>query len=431
MKRFLVLLIPFALLAAVLSFVKAQAAPLVADPLPAKSEVAALITATQTITTTDIVTVSGVITGLVVNGTGGAFPPGLNVTLYVVDAPQGNMHLVYTQTASIAEDGSYIFPQVGMVIGRSFGVFVDYEGATYGSQIATFETITSTTAFSLPVTIYDSTTDASALAVEQLHVFFEFPQPGTINVSELFIISNASNRTVLAREKGGIVMSFPLPAGAVDLQFQDSFLGERYVATSNGFGDTSPVYPGTSQILLAFTLPYDRKLDFVQPVDLKVNSMGVMFQDAGARQIQGGTYQTYTGGALNAGSQIALTLSGALKLGDASATPKSNSKLSLVIGLGAFGVVLILAGVWLSRRGRAGSEEQPELEAAEADESQPAATIQPGDESQPAPEDDADALMDDIIALDDGYQAGELPEEAYRQRRAELKEKLKKLTNPE
>jgi hypothetical protein len=32
--------------------------------------------------------------------------------------------------------------------------------------------------------------------------------------------------------------------------------------------------------------------------------------------------------------------------------------------------------------------------------------------------------MDAIITLDDLYQAGELPEEAYRARRAQLKEKL-------
>ena len=38
--------------------------------------------------------------------------------------------------------------------------------------------------------------------------------------------------------------------------------------------------------------------------------------------------------------------------------------------------------------------------------------------------DDPDTLMDAIIALDDLYKAGELPEAAYQQRRAELKEKL-------
>ncbi|HLE13828.1 MAG TPA: hypothetical protein VI776_03695, partial [Anaerolineales bacterium] len=47
-------------------------------------------------------------------------------------------------------------------------------------------------------------------------------------------------------------------------------------------------------------------------------------------------------------------------------------------------------------------------------------TIQAGPDDQ-----DADTLLDAILALDDQYQAGELPEEAYRQRRAELKAMLK------
>jgi hypothetical protein len=39
----------------------------------------------------------------------------------------------------------------------------------------------------------------------------------------------------------------------------------------------------------------------------------------------------------------------------------------------------------------------------------------------------AESLMDAIIALDDLYRSGQLPEEAYQQRRAELKAKLKEL----
>ena len=38
---------------------------------------------------------------------------------------------------------------------------------------------------------------------------------------------------------------------------------------------------------------------------------------------------------------------------------------------------------------------------------------------------DAETLMDAIITLDDLYQAGDLPEEAYRQRRSELRDRLK------
>ena len=40
---------------------------------------------------------------------------------------------------------------------------------------------------------------------------------------------------------------------------------------------------------------------------------------------------------------------------------------------------------------------------------------------------DEETLMDAIIALDDQYHAGNLPEDAYLERRAVLKEKLRKI----
>jgi hypothetical protein len=41
--------------------------------------------------------------------------------------------------------------------------------------------------------------------------------------------------------------------------------------------------------------------------------------------------------------------------------------------------------------------------------------------------DSPEALMDAIIALDDLYQSGQLPESAYLERRAKLKEHLKEI----
>ena len=74
-----------------------------------------------------------------------------------------------------------------------------------------------------------------------------------------------------------------------------------------------------------------------------------------------------------------------------------------------FGLVLVSAGVWLFRK-----RAQVRI-AAEPDEEV---------EAQP---DSEDALIDAILALDDLYQAGKLPEEAYRERRAELKDRLSAL----
>jgi hypothetical protein len=42
-------------------------------------------------------------------------------------------------------------------------------------------------------------------------------------------------------------------------------------------------------------------------------------------------------------------------------------------------------------------------------------------------DEDANTLMDAILALDDRYQAGELPEVAYKERRSELKARLRRM----
>ena len=80
-----------------------------------------------------------------------------------------------------------------------------------------------------------------------------------------------------------------------------------------------------------------------------------------------------------------------------------------------FGVALIVGGLWLFSRTR--REERDD----EADED---ITL----EAEPdLATEDVDTLMDAIIALDDLYREGQLPEEAYRQRRAELKARLAEL----
>ena len=73
-------------------------------------------------------------------------------------------------------------------------------------------------------------------------------------------------------------------------------------------------------------------------------------------------------------------------------------------------LLLILAGVWLFIRDR----KRKDVE--EVDE----------EEEEVGEFEDPESLMDAIIALDDLHRAGKLSDEAYQQRRNELKEALKR-----
>jgi len=333
----------------------------------------------------------------------------------------------FTLEGEVDADGSYRFEDVEFRPEYVYLVSASANGLEFNSDIVHGSDI-ATSVIDLPVEIYATTTDPSALKADRLHVFFDFSTPGSIQVIELFIISNPSDRVVVAAAEGGAVLNFELPAGATNLQFEDSQLGERYLATEKGFGDRASVPPGMGQhqVLFAYQLPYDRKLDLdlrsPVPVDAAVVMLpqdGVKLKsdqlvDAGSRDVQGTTFRMYNAvGAVQPGASIRLELTGNPSGGtageDVGLTP-------LFIGGAVF--VLALGGVayWFIRQRRAW---QPVYEAV-------------GEDGEAAAETEtSDSLLEAIVALDDLYQAGKLPENAYQKRRAELKARLAEVLEEE
>ncbi len=386
-----------------------------------------VITQTPVITSTGEVTSTATFTGSVtvqlVNGSGGATPTNSAVTLYGFDSMQNT----YSQTLTTGENGVYTFSNVTMPAGRVFLAGTDFASSTYGSDIVTVNPATPN--LNLQITVYDSTTDVSVLTTDRVHVFFDFSNPSNVQVLEVFIISNPTNQAVVSASTDGAVVTFPLPQGFTNLQFQDGALGGRYVELSQGFGDKMAVSPGVGQyqVVFAFQMPYNRKLEFVQPMFLPTSAVvimvpdngikvsGTMLTDGGTRDYQGTTYRMYNGSSMVAGSSLDFTLSGTAKQAAASVFTAGTTQ-NLAIGLGVFGVALVAAGLWLFLRNR----RKLTMQQAPGSADFPGSYSDVGD----SPE-DVNTLMDAIIALDDQYHAGNLPEAAYLERRAILKEKLR------
>jgi mono/diheme cytochrome c family protein len=359
----------------------------------------------------------GAVIGEVINGTQGSPIAGQVVTLHGFDG----MQVGYTATATTDENGVFVFEDVEMVPGRRFLATTEFQDATYGSNIVTVVDGQESITFS--ITAHETTTDTSTLRVDRLHIFVNFSKPDVVQVAHYYIMSNTGNKPIVPAEDGKPVVTFPLPPDASNLQFQDGQIGERFVLTENGFGDTVVVWPGLSEhtVLYAFELPYDRKLDLVQPISLPIHAVVLLQQkdgvrirtdhliDEGVKDFQGENFHMYSGGPFEPGSNLALSFSG--QPGPAfSFLPDPGD--GLLIGLGAFGFMMIVAGVWLYRRNQAA---EPDVEEDEEEDEEAGLG------------DDRDSLIEAIIALDDLYQAGELPEDAYRTRRAELKNRLKEL----
>lgn len=358
----------------------------------------------------------GVISGQITNGSGGSLPPGLTVMLHGFDS----MEAVITQTTTVRADGTYHFSNVEMVEGRAYIASVEYGQLTYGSDVSVVPPKANT--LNLPITVYDTTTDSTVITVDRLHLFFDLLDADTVRVVELYIMSNTSNKTLIATGPGEPMLRFKLPVGSTNLEFDDSVLGERYVETPDGFGDTVAVQPGSGnyQVLFSFEMPYNRKLELAQPVLQRVDAVVIlvpegsvrirsdMVKDDGLRDVEGARYHLYSGGSLEPGDELRLTVSGGAG-GELSLGGSSNS---LLVGLGALGVALVIAGVWFYRQSR--------LKAAQEESDVLLAAKSPTQEN-------IETVMDAIIALDDLYKAGQLPEVAYHQRRAELKTRLQEL----
>jgi mono/diheme cytochrome c family protein len=308
-------------------------------------------------------------------------------------------------------DGQGNFKLLGAPLSASQSVvaLVTYLGVTYSSGLQ--QGPSGSASISLPLTVYDTTTDASFLSMDREHVFVEsLPDQGMLRVGVLAIFSNPGQRTVVASQAGGEILAFDLPRGARNLQFEGGTFGARYRSTSSGFTDTQPVLPGSGshQVLYSFDLPARRTttLSFpvrypmagevvVVPQTLKVQSEQVV--DSGSQQIQGAAYELYAGGALSPGQTLDLTVRDTSQSTVRFGSPAS---LPILVGAGALACALLGAAVygWRRQRFRAGALAS-------------------------APH-DREGLLRSIAALDDAYEAGELEEEAYRNRRQELKARL-------
>ncbi len=374
--------------------------------------------------------VLGDVTGLVTNGTGGELPKNLTIQLeiYEHDMMTGGFNVVGTFETEVGEDGTYIFEDMELVEGRAFLSKIDDDGVIYASQ-PNFVTANGVD-IELPIIYYEKSSDTSELAIDRLHVFFEPPnnEEEIAHIVEVFVVSNPSLYAIVPEDDEAIV-EFLLPEGANNIQFEDGAFGDRYTEIEGGFGDTAPILPGIGahEVVVFFDMPYEKKflvgnsLDFTQKIEYPTDSVIVMapkglevesdlLTESGERESQGLVFVTHSSPAMPAEATFDMKVSGEVSM-EATGT-ETNSEQNMLYGLVALGVVLIGVGVWFYLRDRKEDDEDDE----DDDYQDDSAEI-----------DDADALMDAIIGLDDAHRAGDISDEVYQNRRAALKKQLKEL----
>ena len=352
------------------------------------------------------------VTGRITLPSGKDFSQAMSVTLLGYDG----MDQAFELKTEADSTGNFIFKDVENSSNRTLIAATEYEGTTFNSDAYHTADELPAAAIDLPIQVYASTVDTSALKVDRMHIFFDYTTGGYIQVAELFVLNNTGNQVITSATEGGSVLQFDLPEGATNLQFRDSSLGERYLATKKGFADTLSVPPGSgTQILYAYDLPFDKKTPLKIPIAWEVDSVVIMVpkgmldvtgsqvQPMGSSTVQGDAYDFYAAAALEADSFLDLNLAANSSLGG-----QTGISTNLIIGISTLAAALIGVLIWyLSDKKRRTIEPEPE-------------TIS-SDSTQ-------ESIMDAIIALDDRFKAGEILEDAYLKRRGELKDQLKGLS---
>jgi mono/diheme cytochrome c family protein len=369
--------------------------------------------------TPEATTIAGVgkIVGSIDNQTGADLPSDLKVTLHILehgsDMNAGPQE-INTLDGVANADGTFVFENVEIPENRIFIAEVNVNGMTYQSNFAVVKA--GDTQLTLPpIQLFKVSTDFSQLTVKQTHVFLDL-QNGNLQVIEFFNILNSTDTAIAVSVADNQMAMAKTPANMTSLGY-DAGQGQALpVQTENGF--SLPPSDKMYGIIAGFEIPYDKSVEIELPFVLGIPSGSVLtpvgmklegdgFVDTGTTDMgSGNTYQVYEFGAIQPGGFLKIKLSGQPSATPAASGTETKPNQTLVIGIGVFGLALIIAGGWMFWRGRNRVEEEE------------------GDEENEF--EDPESLMDAIIALDDLHRAGKLSDEAYQQRRSELKDALKK-----
>jgi mono/diheme cytochrome c family protein len=361
----------------------------------------------------------GNVSGSVENNTGADLPSDITVTLrgYQHGAdPNTGPEEVFSEQAPVNEDGTFVFENVEMPLDRIFVAELTVDGMDLRSGFAIVEE--GDTALNLPpIKLYGKTEDTSKLVIDEARIFFEYGE-NEIKVYNVYSFRNPSEEIVVVRlNEQGEIPFLKSPAGASGVGYEAMQDSENFMEVENGFA--IPPSENPYGLIASASLPKEKEFEYSQefvlpaatvtvftPEGVNVKSEGS--NDLGVQTIQDFNFQIYELDGVGAGEQVKLTVSGTPKESDTTAAPEpAASNQNLLIGAGALGVALILAGVWMYLRDRKRGEGVG------------------GEEAEEDEFESEEAVLDAIVALDDLYRERKISEAAYQKRRLELKEILK------
>jgi hypothetical protein len=353
---------------------------------------------------------TGRIEGVAVHGASGEPQQGVEVTLSVASR---NERGIESETVTTGPDGAYVFDDLPTGNDRIYAIDAVYDGGLFpGRPLTLPDDTTEDPVIESRIRVWETTNDPSVIAIAR-HSIVLVPGEGRVAVIESVTVENSSERAYIGRgdaeTEGSLrrTLGLSLPPGAVQggVSVVESTLDiPELVRSEFGVALTVAIPPGESRVAVSYGVggivgTYDLARRALYPTARVTVLAADPFTVEGPRlergdevELSGATYSQWESTAgIAAGDPIAITATA-----EAGAAPALIAGAALVILLS-----LGLSAIALVRRRR-----------------MRAATPAP---AEPATRDE---LIEAIAALDLGFESGEISNEEWRARRAELKEEL-------
>ncbi len=370
---------------------------------------------------------SGTISGVVRNGTaGGGSVEGLTVTLRRFRG----MELAQEYTTTVGADGRFTFADLPVAEGEAYLAFVTYQGVEYSSSMIQ---LTQNPNAEVEVAVYETTTDPGVVSIgsRSLVVAGAAPELKTIDIMDIVIVNNQSDRTYLGGPDG-TVLRLPLPEGALEISPQPGFdYGQPRLEADGTLVTTGPLPPGTHNVVLGYSVPYSgTRATLTIGTAMPTGTLRVLVRegtyelssrsllDSGTVEVSGVSYRVFSIDGPVVGDRMTVQVSKLPRAGGGLLDLPLGTLIAAVVA----GIGLITASVLtyqIVKQRRASTESAPGEAGVEPEEGSPAGEPVPGDERL--------ELAAALNRLDEQRAAGEIDEKSYQAQREEILGRLRAL----
>lgn len=350
-----------------------------------------------------VVDTIGTITGRVIHGsTGGTIPADLTVTLHVVDRELNEQSF----EQPLQPDGTFIFTDIGVSTNYGYFVSTPYNDATFNSNFIAGDPAQPNMA--LEITLYDVTDDPSVIQIDSIISQIN-RTPTHLEMIQLIRLTNLSDRIFRTTDESGHQLSvgLPVPQGATLTGSNDEsrffFFPEENIVY-----DTLPIAPNQTQTIhFIYSMPFSGTATLTQQFNYVINGAFEVYVNATELSISADGWQSTIQNVGDASFNGVVAVMDNLPEATLTYTVSDVAKpfsidqsfmgtLLLVIGASLILLAIVLY-IFSNRK---------------------------GNEPKTPENDQAQALLEQISALDDLYANQKISKSAYDRKRKTLKESL-------